>query len=69
MPITGHRMAVRYQGLLHNRNIRHDLIPREFGRWRACIIWCTATGPFEEPFTKMSRAHCAAAPANNTTRG
>jgi hypothetical protein len=28
----------------------------------------TAPGPFEEPFTKMSRAHCAAAPANDTKK-
>ena len=61
MPVTGHRMAVRYQGLLQNHNIRHDLIPREFGKWRAYIIWCTASGLFEEPFTKMSGAYCAAA--------
>src|SRR5271157_2765989 len=62
-------MVVRDQGLLQNHNIRHDLIPREFGNWRAYIIWCTASGPLEEPFTKMSRAHCAAALANDTTSG
>ena len=40
MPVTGHGLVVRYQGLLQNHNIRHDLIPREFGNWRAYIIWC-----------------------------
>src|SRR5215469_5186699 len=35
LPITGHRVAVRYQGLLQKHNIRHDLISREFGNGRA----------------------------------
>lgn len=45
MTITGHRMAIRYQSLLQNHNIGHDLIPREFGKGRAYIIGCTASGP------------------------
>jgi len=52
VPVTGHGIVVRYQGLLQNHNIRHDLIPRGFGKWRAYIIWCNCFRPFEKPFTK-----------------
>jgi hypothetical protein len=62
MPVTGHGMVVRNQGLLQNHHIRHDLIPREFGHWRAHTIECIAPGPIEEPFTKMfSSALCRCA--------
>jgi hypothetical protein len=30
--MTGHGMAIRYQSLLQNHNIRHDLIRKEFGK-------------------------------------
>jgi len=55
VPITGHRMVVRYQGLFQNHNIRHDLNPRKFGNWRAFIIWCTSSGPFKEPHKCLER--------------
>jgi hypothetical protein len=68
VPVTGHHIVVRYQGLLQNYNIRHDFdsemssasgVPTSSG--------ATASRPFEEPFHKEGcRAHCAAAPANYT---
>jgi len=44
--ITGQGMVVRYQGLWQNHNIRRDLIPREFGKWRAYIIGCNCFSSF-----------------------
>ncbi len=52
-------------GLLQKHNIRRDLIPIKFGNWRAYIKRCIASRPREEPFTKISRALCAAAPAKS----
>jgi len=48
-------MVARYEGLFRNHNIKHDLIPRKFGNWRAFIIWCTSSGPFKEPHKSLER--------------
>ena len=52
-PLSGLGVALRYQGSLQNHNMRHDFFPREFGKRRAYIIWCTASRPLEKPFTEI----------------
>lgn len=39
----GAHMIVGPHVLLQNHNIRNDLIPSEFGNWRALIIGCTSS--------------------------
>jgi hypothetical protein len=43
VPVTGHGMAVRNQVLLQSHNIRSDLSPDRFGRWRAYISGASAS--------------------------
>ena len=41
-PLLGTVWSSGTKVLLRNHNIRHDLIPREFGNWRAYIICASA---------------------------